>query len=97
MPYPFARAPRTGEVISQLSTLGAALCELPESVVGPRGAVKIRYMERILDDGSVVHSEPLAEDDTDPVGWDKLRRVCNQLQVDPRDLEIPGLHLGLPP
>ena len=51
-------------------------------------------MERALGDGSVILSEPLSEDDSDPVGWDKLRRVCHQLRIDVKELKIPGLHLG---
>ena len=93
MPYPFARAPSTGTLVSRLQGLGADLCEIPGEVMGPRGAVRLRYMKRVLDDGSVVISDALAEDDSAPVGWDMLRRVCNQLGIDPRDLNI-GLHLG---
>lgn len=93
MAYPFARAPSTAEFVTRLRSQGAELLTVPGEVIGPRGPVTIRYLKRIVD-GEPLFSEPLADSDDEVVGWDKLRRVCRQLQVDPRDLRIPGLHLG---
>lgn len=93
MPYPFARAPRTDEFVSRLVELGAELLVIPGTVTGPWGSVTIRYLKREAN-GQPTFSEPLAENDSDLVGWDKLRRICHQLKIDPRELKIPGLHLG---
>ena len=60
--------------------------------MGPRGPVTFRYLRRVAH-GKELSSQPLAEQDDDQLGWDMLRRVCHQLDVDPRDLGI-GLNLG---
>ena len=93
MAYPFAKAPTTGDVIGRLIGLGAELRELAP-VMGPKGLVVIRYLALSTGNGTILFSEPLAENDDERVGWDKLRRICQQLKVDLVDLEIPGLHLG---
>ena len=92
MAYPFARAPTTAEVVSRLTDFGATLKSVGP-VVGPRGGVTIRYLKWNRD-GEVLCSEPISDEDEEPVGWDKLRRVCNQLQIEVAELGLPGLHLG---
>lgn len=94
MAYPFAKAPTTGDIVSRLGDrFGATLRRAEGTIIGPRGPVAIRYLMREVN-GAVMVSEPLADDDGEFVGWDKLRRVCRQLDVDLQDLGIPGLHLG---
>ncbi|MEE8526198.1 MAG: hypothetical protein V3T72_19850 [Thermoanaerobaculia bacterium] len=75
-------------MIEKAGRLGAKLSHFEASLMGPRGPTEIRFLER---DGHP--SEPLPENDEDRVGWDTLRRWCNQLRIDPRDLDI-GLDLG---
>jgi hypothetical protein len=86
--YPFRQAPTVREVIEKTQRAGAKLSRLRDSLTGPQGAIEIRFLER---DGHP--SEPLPENDDERVAWDTLRRWCNQLRIDPRDLDI-GLDLG---
>jgi hypothetical protein len=90
VPYPFAEAPTTAVLIERLKSFGATV-ETTQPVPSPRGPVSFRYLRRTATDGLKL-SESLPEDE-EFVGWDKLRRICRQLDVDPKKLDI-GLHLG---
>ena len=93
MPYPFAQAPTVAILIERLTDGCQASLHTTSAIVGPRGEITPRYLKREAG-GTVFASEPLPDDDNALVGWDQLRRVCAQLRVDPKDLGIPGLHLG---
>ena len=86
--YPFRQAPTVREVIEKAQRAGAKLSHFEGSPIWPQGEIEIRFLER---DGHP--SEPLPESDDERVAWDTLRRWCNQLRIDPRDLDI-GLDLG---
>ena len=93
MAYPFAQAPTVAELIERLTNNCQASLHTTSTITGPRGEITPRYLKRDAG-GTLFVSEPLPDDDNALVGWDKLRRVCAQLRVDPKDLKIPGLHLG---
>ena len=94
MAYPFAAAPTTGKIVSILTDrFGATLLTEDSVIIGLRGPVTIRYLRREKNNAALF-SEPLSDEDGELMGWDKLRRVCRQLGVDIRNLDIPGLHLG---
>lgn len=96
MPYPFASAPTTAEIVTRFGdAFGATVLHLEGLLIGPRGPEAIRCLG-IEEEGEWLISEPLSNSDDDLVGWDKLRRLCSQLGVDAIDLQIPGLHMGLP-
>ena len=86
--YPLRPFPTVREVIEKAERTGATVGRLECSLLGPRGATEVRFLER---EGHP--SEPLREDDEERVAWDTLRRWCRQLRIDPRDLDI-GLDLG---
>lgn len=95
--YPFAQAPRLGDLISRLDgRLGIKLRTIGP-VIGPRGEVTIRYFERDAGGDVPLFSQPLPDDDDERIGWDLLRRICRALEISSDVLEIPGLHLGFPP
>ena len=91
MPYPMAQVPRAGDFIAKAEALGAQLRNV-DGLVGPRGPAPIRYLQ-LERDGRVRRTEPLPESDDEQVFWDLARRLCRQLGLDPRDLDI-GLDLG---
>lgn len=93
MAYPFAKAPTVADLIERLTDKCQASLHTTSPIIGPQGEITPRYLKRQAG-GTLFVSEPLPDDDDAKVGWDKLRRVCAQLRVDPKDLEIPGLHLG---
>lgn len=94
MAYPFAKAPTVAQAVAAFQALGATLHNLPDpELVGPRGPVVVRYLERGTGNGGIYRSEPLPETDDERVGWDMLRRWCRQLRVDPKELDL-GLDLG---
>lgn len=90
--YPFAQAPTIGELIQKFTEDFGATLEHTSPLVGPRGEVAVRYLKRDTDDGLKV-SERLPDEDDAPVGWDQVRRLCRQLGIGPRELNI-GLDLG---
>lgn len=91
-PYPFARAPSTGDLIQRFTEHFEATLEHTSPIMGPRGEVVARYLKRETPDGLKV-SGPLPDEDDVRVGWDQVRRLCRQLEIDPRELNI-GLDLG---
>ena len=91
MAYPFAQAPTLREFIGKLEQFGVHVCSV-DGLSGPRGAVTIRFLERGRN-GNALRSEPLPESDDMRVGVDLARRLCRQLKLDPRELDI-GFDLG---
>ena len=96
MPYPFVRAPTAGALISRLETRFGIRVREVGPVTGPRGEVSFRYLEREMSSGGRLHSEPLPDRDEERIGWDLLRRICNQLHITAEELDLKGLHLGFP-
>lgn len=91
MNYPFSQAPTLAQLLEKFASLGVRVATLPGDLVGPRGATAIRYLE-ITQGDRVRRTEPLPEDDGQRCGWDLVRRLCRQLGIKPRDLDI-GLDL----
>lgn len=94
MAYPFAQAPTIAEVVDKLKKDFGAQERRPTGVViGPSGLpVGISYLEREVD-GQTKRTQALPEERETRAGWDLVRRLCRQLKVDPKDLDI-GLDLG---
>lgn len=80
------------EFIERAQPLGAELKELAAPLVGPKGETTVRYLERD-DAGRIRRTEPLPESEDERLGPDALRRLCRQLGLDPRELDL-GLDLG---
>ena len=92
MAYPFAQCPTVKEFVAKVKPFGAELKTLDAEMVGPRGPVTITYLERQTGD-TVRQTEPLPEDLDERLFWDTIRRLCRQLDLDPKELDL-GLDLG---
>lgn len=87
MAYPFAKAPTVGEFIAAVvANHSATLRRTSEEVVGPRGAVSFRYLEREDEEGGRPwRTVPLPEDDEAVLGPGPVRSYCAQLRISPKE------------
>lgn len=89
MAYPFAKAPTVKEFADKAKENGC-VCEHIDGITGPRGAVVISYLKHDIG-GKTLISEPLPSDPEERVSPDTMRRLCDQIALNP---EIFGLNLG---
>lgn len=90
MTYPMAPALTLRQFIDKTVPHGVVERSVPGGMVGPRGDMKISYLE-IARPGAIRVTEPLPENEESLLAWDTVRRLCRQLEIQPRDLDI-----GLP-
>ncbi len=91
MAYPFAAMPSVQDFITSCTEkYGARLRETEGEVVGPKGPVKFRYLEREVA-GQKKRSAPLPDDNAEMFTPPVLRSYCRQLGIPVEDF---GLVLG---
>jgi hypothetical protein len=85
MAYPFAQAPTFEIFVENLvRNHGCERRSLPNILHGPRGAVTIEYLARMVD-GRELYSEPLPEHLGEMLSPDSARRIIVQLKL-PREV-----------
>ena len=91
MSYPFAQMPTVAEFIETMTgEPGVTLRTTDSTVVGPKGPVTFRYLERTGSEAK--RSQPLPDDDTKRLTPEVIRAVCRQLDVPVEHFE--GFELG---
>lgn len=82
MAYPFEQAPTIKQFADRVKADYGCSCEHIDGLEGPRGAVVISYLTRQLN-GKKLISEPLPENPDERLARETLRRLSQQLRLDP--------------
>jgi hypothetical protein len=86
-----AQAPRVSDFVRVATSKHGCRVETDDSIFGPRGDVKFRYLVKDVEGKSPLVTQPLPEDDDERLTPDVLRGLCRQVGI---PVEEFGLTLG---